>query len=128
MHDGGIHIFDRGDAGIDSMHRFPPQCQLQAVDQMSRDFLPHVYRVLAVGLVERQRPVDNGRGRLTAAKDLDERDDVRRVDRVPDNVALRPDATVLQFTDQQPRGTRCHDGVGRQPRFKCPVDVRLCRQ
>ncbi len=60
--------------------------------------------MLAAGSVERHGGIDRGLAGLAAAGDLDQRDKVRRIERMAEQNAGRMGADVLELAD--------HDGGG----------------
>ncbi len=91
---------------------------------MAGDLAADVNRPFADRLVKGQRTFDrSGRGSL-AADHFNQRNEMRRIERMTDHAALGMTATRLQPADQQPRGTRSDDHFGRQDRID-PGEERL---
>jgi len=69
----------------------------------------------------------NGRFRgLRAANDLDQRDEVRRIEGMGDDAALRMGrGALLDFAHGKPRRARCDNHVGRQQLVELPIELLL---
>ena len=85
--DGGVDIGDRGEPVFKRQQRLAPQRRLQAVGQMAGHFLVDADRVLADVVVKPQRPVDQRRVGVAAADNLDQGNQMRRVERMADDEA-----------------------------------------
>ena len=99
----GIDVGDAGDTAGEEMDGLAPQRGLQAVGDMPRDLAADVDRPLADARIKGDRPIDRGRRRLCAADHLDQRDQVRRVERMADDNALGMAAGRHETADQEPR-------------------------
>ena len=86
--DRGIHIGDTRNPFRHQMHRFAPQCGLQAVRQMAGHFLFDFDRVLADGTIEFHCRLHGFGAALGAAHNLDQGDQMRRVEGVADHHAF----------------------------------------
>lgn len=85
--DGQVDVPDCRLTVGDHVECFPPQGLLEAVGDEAGDFVVHRDDGLARGLVEAGGPGDRRRVRVFAADDLDERDEVGRVEGVADDQA-----------------------------------------
>jgi hypothetical protein len=92
---------------------------------MADQFLADADRVLAESPVERRRGLDRGLGGRLAADDLDERDQVWRIERVADEHALRMGAGGLDRARRQAGGTRRQDDVGGRRSIEAAEGVAL---
>ncbi|MNT04737.1 hypothetical protein D3C72_1393280 [compost metagenome] len=114
MRDGGVDVGHARHALVDEVKRFAPQRGLQPVRDVAFHLALHVDRPLADGGIEGHRAGDGvGRG-LLAADHLDQRDQVRRVERMPQHHALRVHAARLHAADRQARRARREDGLRRR--------------
>jgi hypothetical protein len=73
----------------DEVHGLTEERGLQPVGDEAWDLAAEHLRALADGRVERDRQVDDGRVGGLRRRNLDERHEVRRVERMPDNQASR---------------------------------------
>ena len=87
--DRGVDVGHGGHAPLDQRVGLLPQRGLQPVGDVPRHLLAQPDRLLPDRGVERQRPLDDVLAGLLPGHDLDQRDEVRRVERVPDQHALR---------------------------------------
>ena len=99
------------------MDRFTPDSCLQAVGDVPRNFLHHADRDLADVGVKRLGRFDNARRGAVVAHHLDQRDQMRRVERVPKDEQRRIAPTALHLPQCQPRGGTGHQSAGCQRRF-----------
>ena len=107
------------------MKSLAPQRGLQPVGDVALDLALHMNRPLADARVERHCLRDGRVGRLRAADDLDERNQMRRVERMTQHHAFRMPALGLHRADRQPRRTRCEHHVGRRGRVHAAEQVAL---
>src|SRR5438094_7078128 len=73
---------------LDEVEHFSIERRLQAVGHMARKFLPQLNRLLPDRRVERHRLLNDCGRCLATPDDFHERDDVRRVEWVPDEDTL----------------------------------------
>src|SRR5262249_57272695 len=85
----------------DQMNGFPPQRSLQTVGHVATDLLLDMDRLLADIAIEFHGGHDRFRRRLRAAHDLDQRDQMRRVEGMAEHAALRMLAPTLYPGDQE---------------------------
>jgi len=91
------------------MQRLAPQRRRQPVGDMSRHLAADVDRLLADCGVEGERPFDRLGTDLLAANDLDQRHQMRGIERVADDAAFRVPAIDLHPAHQQSGRTRRDD-------------------
>src|SRR5271163_3281032 len=84
-----VDVGDADDALAHQMIDLPGQGRLQPVGNMSRHLLVKADSSLAQARVESGGTLDRFLGRLRSPDNLDKRDQVRRVERVRDDAALR---------------------------------------
>ena len=112
--DGRISVLDAQHALLDEVEHLAIERRLQAVRDMAGKLLLQVNRLLADRRVERHRRLDRfGRG-LRSADHLHERNDVRRVERMPDEDALGVLALRLHHARRDSRRARGDDRVRRR--------------
>ncbi|MCY1361119.1 hypothetical protein D9M69_477760 [compost metagenome] len=125
VRDGGVDVGHARHAFVDEVKRLAPQGSLQPVRDVAFHLALHVDRPLADGRIERHRAGDDlGRG-LRTADHFDQRDQVRRIERMPQHHALRMYAARLHAADRQARRTRREDGLGRCRRVHAAEQVDL---
>ena len=112
--DRGVDVLDAGDALEDQVDRLAIEGHLHAVGDVARHLAAEPDRPLAERGVEARGPVDHRRVGLFAADHLDQRDQMGRVERVADDVALRAHAPRLQLARHQARGARGEHRVLRE--------------
>ena len=111
--DDAVELLRRDDAGQDEVHALPEQRRLQPVGDEPADLAVQRDGLLAQGAVERHRGLDLLRGGRGAGDDLDERHDVRRVERVPDQQAARLGHVAGHVARHEPGRRRQDEGVRR---------------
>ena len=102
VNDGCIQFTGVGHAIVDQVQDLPPQGLLQAVGEETFDLGTYPQRVHTQVGVERGGAVDSLRCRLFPSQHLDQRQQVHRVEGVPDDNPFRPAAAGLEFGRQQP--------------------------
>src|SRR3954452_10106779 len=112
--DGGIHVLDARQSGDDCADRLPPQSGLQPVGQMSAGFFADVDRLLADLAIEREGPGDRFGGGLLAADDLDQRYQMRWIERMATDQARRGPEPGLHLSHDQARAPGGENGVWTQ--------------
>ncbi len=122
-----VDVLDAREPRDDGVDGLAPDGGLQTVDQVPRRLPVQANGGLAGGVVEVERPVDDLRGGLRAAQDLDQRDQVRWIERMPEDVAFPARAAPLQLAQQQARGGACHDRVRGKRRVEALVKGELER-
>jgi hypothetical protein len=88
VHDRGVDGAHGRDAALDERVRLAPQRGLEAVGQVPRELGAQPDRALADCGIEAHRALDRALVGPRAADDLDQRDEVGRVERVPDHDPL----------------------------------------
>ena len=88
MHHGAVDLLERRLVVRDHVQHLAPDGLLQPVGDERRHLAAEPHHLLALLGVEGRGAVDGLSARLLAADDLDERDQVRRVERVPDDGPL----------------------------------------
>ena len=83
--DRAVDLLDRGLALLDHVQGLPPLCLLQSVGDEAGDFAVHADDGLADVGEEVCGPVDSGGRRGLSADDLDQRDEVGRIERMADD-------------------------------------------
>jgi hypothetical protein len=102
------------------------QCALQAVGDMARHFLVEPYRLLSDRLVERDRALDRLLRGPGPADDLDQRDQVRRIEGVTDDATLRMQCSArLNVAHLDTGRARRDDHVRRQQLVELLVQLLL---
>ena len=102
------------------------QRSLKPVGDMAGHLLMEPDRPLAEPAVEFRDTVDGLLGRLRAADDLDQRDQVRRIEGMPDHTPLGvARACRLDLADGQARRTRRDDGIRREDLVEMHVEISL---
>lgn len=84
------------------MQRLPPQRGLQPIGEMSRYLAPNVYRLLADCRIEAQRAFDRLGPSLLTADHLDQRHQMRGVERLADNTAFGVSAPICKRLIRSP--------------------------
>ena len=113
MGDRGVDVSDAGDPDLYEIERLLPQRRLQAVGDMAQDLMAQTDRVLAHRAIEVQRSFDRIRRGLFAAAHLDQRNEMRRVERMAEHDALRVARTcVLELADRDRRRARGQRRIG----------------
>ncbi len=93
---------------------------------MARHFLVDAHRPLPDRGVKFIRAPDRRFRRLGPADDLDQRDQVGRIERMTDDAALRMGrGALLDFAHGEPRRTRRDDHLGRQQFVELPIELLL---
>ena len=123
VRDGSIDIGGGGDAVVDGSKRLAQQRGLETVGQVAVHFLANVYSLFAQAVIEVDRPLHRGGVGQPAGDDLDERNEVGRVERVAGHVSLRANAAFLQLADQQAGRAAGHDDIVGQLRLHLLVKV-----
>jgi hypothetical protein len=109
-----VDVGHRGHALVDQMEGLAPKRRLQPVGNVPLDLALHVDRPLADGGVEGHCTLDGvGRGAL-AADHFHQRNQVRRIEGMPQHHAIRMRAARLHAADRQPRGAGGQDRVQRR--------------
>ena len=99
---------------------------LQAVGDMPRHFLVEAHRPLPDRRVKFRCAPDRRFRGLCPADDLDQRDQVRRIERMADDAALGMGRGArLDFAHGEPRRARRDDHVGRQQLVELPIELLL---
>ena len=109
--DGVVDLADRGDAAVDQPQRLAPQRLEEAVGHEAVDLdveheRAHADRPVGIGDTGDDVVAPPGAG-----DDLDQRQQVDRVERMPDDEPLRMDHALLQARRQQPRRRRGDDDL-----------------
>ena len=86
------------------------------------------YRLLPVRVVEVDGPVDHARVGVRAPHHLDERDEVRRVERMPHHEARRVRESGLELRHDEARGRAGHDHVRPAGRRRVPRRASASRR
>ena len=93
---------------------------------MPRHFFVEPHGPLSYGRVEFRCAPDRLFGGLGPADDLDQRDQVRRIERMGDDAALGMGrGAQLDFAHGEPRRARRDDYVGRQQLVELPIELLL---
>ncbi|ABA52551.1 hypothetical protein BURPS1710b_A2129 [Burkholderia pseudomallei 1710b] len=107
-----VDLARRRDAFVDEMQRLAPQRFEQAIGDEARHFLAHAQRPHAERAIDAERRVDGvGRGAL-AAQHFDERQQIDRIERMPDDAALGTMRARVEIRRQQARRRRRDDRIG----------------
>jgi hypothetical protein len=118
--DGDVEIGHRHHAVFDQPVGLAPQSRLQTVRHVPRQFGADVDRRLPDGAIHVHRPLDRGRIGLRPVDYIDERDEMRRVERMANQHALGMLSTCrLDLRGGEARRARGEHGVGRSD----PVEV-----
>jgi hypothetical protein len=105
MSDGRIYVRDARNACSHEMKCFLPQSGLETVGDVTSRFAAKVNRVLADLPIERQSALNSILGGHPSARDLNQRDKMRRIKGVTENHTLRvAGASVLKLADSNGRG------------------------
>jgi hypothetical protein len=80
--DRRVDILNRRDAPLHEVESLAPQRRLKTIGDMALDFAPDANRLLADRLVEGQRLLDGMFGCQAAADHLDQRYQLRRIERM----------------------------------------------
>ena len=117
-----ICVLDAEHALLDQVQHFTIERRLEPICHVARQFLVETNRLLADGFVKGHGPPDRLVRRLRTADDFDERDDVRRIERVADQHALGVHTVRLHDARRDPRRARGDDRVDRRG------SVNVCEQ
>ena len=110
--DDVVDLLDARDVVVDEPERLAPERLEQPVADEGLDLAADHDGLHAERGVERHRPLDHfGRGRL-ARDDLDERQQIDRVERMRDDEPLRMRHPLLQVARQEARGRGADDDLG----------------
>ena len=108
-----VHLLDRGDAVVDEPERLAPQRLEQPVGDEAVDLAADDERLHPDGAEHFGRPLDRLRRSPLTRTELDEREEVDRVERVRDAEPLGALHPCLQLARPQPRGGRADERVRR---------------
>jgi hypothetical protein len=111
--DRAVDLLDRGLALLDHVQGLPPLCLLQSVGDEAGDFAVHADDGLADVGEEVCGPVDSGGRRGLSADDLDQRDEVGRIERMADDESLGVGRLGGHFGHAVSRGRRADHDVRR---------------
>ena len=115
-----VDLLDRCHPVVDEPERLAPERLEQAVGDEAVDLRREPKRPHADGAVDLRGAVERLRRGALAAAELDEREQVDRVERVPDGEALGPGHVGLELRREEPGGRgRDHDLRPRGPARRC---------
>ncbi len=86
---------------VDQVQRLAPQRFEQTVGDESRHFLAYMQRAHAEGFVDVHRRLHGFRGGVLAADHFHQRQQINRVERVPDHAAFRVRRALVELARQQ---------------------------
>src|SRR4029077_15888715 len=98
VRDGRISVFHTKDALFDNIKHLAVERGLESIRHMTGKLLLQMDRFLADRSIEVDRLLDRLRRRLSAADHFDQWNDVRRVERMPDDNPFRMFALRLNHT------------------------------
>jgi hypothetical protein len=111
-----VDILNRRDAPLHEVESLAPQRRLKTIGDMALDFAPDANRLLADRAVEGQRLLDGMFGCQAAADHLDQRYQMRRIERMSQYYPFGMDSRILEVADQDARRTRRDEAIGGESR------------
>src|SRR5215471_18279150 len=123
--DGGIGIFHAQDSLVDHVKHLAVERGLESVRYMPRKLLLQMDRLLADRSIEADCSLNRVRRGLTAANDLDQRYDVRRIEWMSDDHPLGVFALRLDDTWCDPRRARREKRINRHNLIHLCVELHL---
>ena len=124
--DGAVDVLERADARVHEGVGLPQERVLQPIDDEARDVAPDDDRLLAQLVHPVHERVHRRRGGLLGAHDLDQLDELRRVQPVQARETLGPAKRRGERSERQRRRVRRQDRVGRR-QLLCPYEELALR-
>ncbi len=123
--DRNVGISHAQHALLNEIENFLVERRLQSIRRVPRNAFVKPYRLLAHRRVERHRALDRRFRRFGAANDLDQRNDVRRIERMPDDAALWMLAIRLHYIHRDAGRARREYRIDRCNLVHLGVELRL---
>ena len=114
MRDGDFDVGNGSSSDVDEVEHLSPKGRLETICNVPLEFSAQADRLLADRSIEGHRPIDHRIGGFLAADDLQERNQMGRIERLAEHDPLGKARIRLHWGHWQARRTRRRDNIGWQ--------------